>query len=383
MSKANYIICVHKDLDGICCAAIILQHYPDAKVFFSPQGSVQNIFYRLKSYLRNYVQNNFFICDISSDSSSVKHIKKIMNKYVKEFDLHVIWIDHHDWDKSDKISDDIEVMLEPTSKSAAKLVQQYFNSNSDSVYVKIAEGEFVRYKFYWTTVIQNVCKKLYYDENLGYVLKAFSQFEPNEKTDEFYIVPQELSEEELDSIPVFETNYGHKFAILEMENIEHEIKWQKEAYRIMKHHRCDFICVIFENGRYSFRSRIKGDLKFLKEHGAVGHLKDNSLHIKMPYIKWRDTDFHRPISKEEFIEVLKGNKKIYETNNKNPPLNQQKIDYITQLRQLPSMTEEIFNKLCTREITDVKKLIMCDNKKLKKFGIPYKFSIPLKEEALE
>ena len=383
MSKANYIICVHKDLDGICCAAIILQHYPDAKVFFSPQGSVQNIFYRLRSYLRNYVQNNFFICDISLDNSSVKHIKKILNKYVKEFDLHVIWMDHHDWDKNDRISDNIEVLLEPTSKSAAKLVQQYFDSNLNSVYVKIAEGEFVRYKFYWTTVIQNVCKKLYYDENLGYVLRAFSQFEPNEKTDEYYIVPQELSEKTLDSIPVFETNKGYKFAILEMENIEHEIKWQKEAYRIMKHHRCDFICIIFENGRYSFRSRTNVDLKFLKEHGVVGHLKDNSFHINIPYIKWRDTDFHRPITREELIEVLKGSNVIYETNHQFASLNRQKVDYIPHLRQLPSMSEELFNKLYSREITDLKELLLCDNEELKKFGIPYKSSIPLKKEALE
>ena len=157
MLATNYVICAHKDLDGFCCAAILSKYYPKAHVFFKSQGVNEIIFYELGNYLRKYTQNVFYICDLSLEKSSVKTINKILEKYRKEFDIKVIWIDHHPWDTS-AIPKNIEFIgpEDSSNKSSACLVEQFLNFNASSIYVKIANGLRDKDAFYWKTVINKV-----------------------------------------------------------------------------------------------------------------------------------------------------------------------------------------------------------------------------------
>ncbi len=308
MEQTNYIICTHNDLDGFCCGAILLRHYPEAKVFFATPNSLFKTFYRIKHALVEEIKNHMFICDITLNGNTVNRINQALRYIRNDFHFDFTWIDHHDWPFEEKSLGNYEKILDLTQKSAAYLVQKYTDPDKNIDFVNMAEGigSIKDYK-YWKVVIRNVCKTSFVDEKLEPVLRAFSRLERTPESDEFYQEIKELISEDLKKMEVFNTREGRKFSVLDLRKIPYKVQLYKEVFKLSTFYNCDFICVIFKNEELSCYNTDTVSFKFLKDFGAVGHLERGAVHIPIPYEKSDTFGFQRPLTIKEFIEVLKKN----------------------------------------------------------------------------
>lgn len=305
MNKINYIICTHNDLDGFCCGAILLRHYPDAKLFFATPNSLYKTLYRIKHSLVKEINNYMFICDITLNGNHVNKINQALRYIRNDFHFDFTWIDHHQWPPEENLLKNYEKVWDPTQKSATALVQKY-TADSNFDFVNMAEGKgTIKDYEYWKIVIRNVCRTSFMDSKLEPVLRSFSKLERSPESDEFYQVIRTLTDEDLKEIDVFETNQGRKFAVFDLRKISYKIHLYKEIFKVSRFHGCYFVCVIFENEEISCYNTDKVSFTFLKNYGAVGHLEKGAVHIPIPYKKSDTFGFQSPITIDEFIDVLK------------------------------------------------------------------------------
>ncbi len=360
MPKTNYIICTHNDLDGFCCGAILLNEFPYATISFGTSKSIHRKMYYIRKYLSDNSKNYLFICDISPKAGNISKINKIISDFKTNFNLQVIWFDHHQWPNNAKILKGIEIIHDDKKKSAANLVQKYVDQTTFSYFSKLAEWLPVEDAEYWKTVIRNAGKIPLSDERLKRLLHYFSKLKQSELTEEFYKSSQKLTSKELDSISLFDTIDGKRFAILDLRKIFHDIDYYAEKKRITKTYSCDFVCIIKRKNGISIYNENEVDLSFLKELGVEGHVKTGAIVIPRPYINWPNSKFHRPLIEEELIDILI-EKKIknldYEGQQRTSHYHK---DEITQLKELPSMDSDLFNLLNENNIKNVSDLSNCE-----------------------
>ncbi|MHA1384646.1 MAG: hypothetical protein ACTSR3_12905 [Candidatus Helarchaeota archaeon] len=313
ITEINYVICTHNDIDGFCCGAILLNQFPEAKVFFATSNSLYKVLYRIRHALKSNkngkkVKNHLFICDISLNGKLVNQINKALQyiRIKKKFDLELTWIDHHKWPPEEYLIENFEKIVDSTKRTAACLVQEYINSRQYNDFVELAEGKNSKREFiYWKRVIRNVCKTNLSGNKQELILIAFSKFVTNKMTDEFNFVIKELINEDLNKIKTFVTLHGKKFGVLDLREISYKINLYKAVFRVSNKFNCDFICVIFENGEISCYNTTSVCFNFLKDYGAVGHLEKGAVHIPTPCMKSGIYGFKRLISINEFIEILR------------------------------------------------------------------------------
>ncbi|MHA1377998.1 MAG: hypothetical protein ACTSRG_06415 [Candidatus Helarchaeota archaeon] len=309
-NNTNYLICTHKDLDGFCCGAILLNKYPRAQIFFATSKSLHKTLYRIMHSLVKDYNNKLFICDISLDGKYVNQINRAL-RYIRKknnFNLNLTWFDHHKWPDEERLLENFEKIVDSTEKTAVKLVQKFIAPNLYQDFVDLAEGNTsLTDGEYWKQVIRNVCNTRPSEEKLKPFLKAFSQLKQTKETDEFNIVIKKLTKQDIKGIKVYNTLKRRNFAVIDLRRINYEIHLYREVFNISRIYNCDFICVIFQNEEISCYCTNLDSVSFifLKDYGAVGHLEKGAVHIPIPYKKTDDFGFQSLLTVEEFINLLK------------------------------------------------------------------------------
>ncbi len=313
MPKINHFICTHSDMDGFCSGAILLNKFPDSKVFFTTSNSLHKTLYRIRHSLKGNddgfeEKNQLVICDISLNSKFAHQINNAL-RYIrvdKKLHLDLTWIDHHQWPPEVKLLGDFEQIVDPTKKAAAIMVQERYGTDETVIFSDLAEGiSSFEAISYWKNVIRNASKSRISDELLEPVLKAFSKLEPDVHSDAFNIIIEGLTEQEMEGVHTHGTDQGRRFAVLDLRKIPHKINLYKEVFKVARYHDCHFVCVVFENGELSCYNTDAVSFGFLKDHGAVGHLEKGAVHVPIPYTAMGVHGFQRPITLEEFIDLLK------------------------------------------------------------------------------
>jgi len=121
MNKSNIAVS-HCDADGVLCIALLLKVKEVEKVYFtSPAKLVKTLCIIISG--EGY-ENSLYVFDMSGKKESLT-ISSVFNE--------VLWIDHHEWDETEKNKklENLTLVLDSNAKSAASVVNEYFHLNSD------------------------------------------------------------------------------------------------------------------------------------------------------------------------------------------------------------------------------------------------------------
>ena len=96
------IICSHEaDIDGMYSAAVALIKYPEARVSFYNYG-LEN-FRKMFEYIKNEAKKSkkglAIISDLGINDEQVSALALEIIHYLKQRKWHVVWVDHHPWQK--------------------------------------------------------------------------------------------------------------------------------------------------------------------------------------------------------------------------------------------------------------------------------------------
>jgi oligoribonuclease NrnB/cAMP/cGMP phosphodiesterase (DHH superfamily) len=96
------IICSHEaDIDGIYSAAVALMRYPKARISFYNYG-LEN-FGKMFEYIKNQAKSSkkglAIISDLGINDGQVSALAVDFINFLKQRQWHVIWVDHHPWQK--------------------------------------------------------------------------------------------------------------------------------------------------------------------------------------------------------------------------------------------------------------------------------------------
>lgn len=115
------IVITHNDADGIICLSLFFKKFgSNAKVYFSSPSLIKKT---LISFIREGRLGKLYVFDISAEKKTLL-LSSLFEK--------TVWIDHHIWPEVEKYKN-VEVIVDSSSPSAAKLVGQYFNIESELI----------------------------------------------------------------------------------------------------------------------------------------------------------------------------------------------------------------------------------------------------------
>lgn len=112
----------HCDADGVLCVALLLKVKETERVYFtSPAKLVKTL---CNVIILDGYDNSLHVFDMSGKKESL-----IISSVFEE----TLWIDHHEWDESEKNTkpEKISFFVDSKAKSAASVVNEYFHLNSD------------------------------------------------------------------------------------------------------------------------------------------------------------------------------------------------------------------------------------------------------------
>ena len=96
------IICSHEaDIDGMYSAAVALIKYPDARISFYNYGlkNFRKMFEYIKNEAKKSKKGLVIISDLGINDERISALALEIIHYVKQRQWHVVWVDHHPWQK--------------------------------------------------------------------------------------------------------------------------------------------------------------------------------------------------------------------------------------------------------------------------------------------
>lgn len=122
MQKFDSFIVSHWDADGIICASLIYQKFPERNFYtlFTSLFLLKSALTRI--IMRNEELNELFVCDFSGDKVTLS----LASCFRKCF-----WMDHHIW-KEKRFPENVEVKVRK-EKSCARVVSKVFSMRSELV----------------------------------------------------------------------------------------------------------------------------------------------------------------------------------------------------------------------------------------------------------
>ncbi|MBU5682545.1 MAG: DHHA1 domain-containing protein [Candidatus Aenigmatarchaeota archaeon] len=275
------IIISHNDLDGLISAAVALKFQKNSKVYFTSNPSFRYTFFKAVSKIQNF--NNIYFFDLSIR----EEIAKVSSVLFKR----VIWIDHHINERIPNLQN-LEIIIDPNSKSASNLVANYFNFYSpwieivneiDTNNCKREESKIIRDYF---TYLRIKYGKLY-NKYLRFLVKKILDFSPEEFINREDVKNSMIEFEKMKKD--FENFIEENFEIVNIKNFNVGVLETKNtippyiAFEYLKEKNIDFFIIIYRgfNGvKLEFRSIKDIDVhNIAKFFNGGGHSKASGAYI--------------------------------------------------------------------------------------------------------
>jgi len=257
----------HSDADGVLSVVMLLKVKQVERAYFtSPAKLIKTIG---NSIYTDDITNSLYIFDISGTKPTIAASSAFEN---------TIWIDHHEWNENlayVKNFDNVQAVVNPDAKSAAHVIAEHFNINTnlvkyadeiDTNNIKSIESERINY------IVESFRANLTYYKMLDFARKLAN--DENEMNNNIY---DEIVEERK-----LWTEKAVKFGknnveIEKVGNLDIGIIEANESLPVSKisdNIECDIlVAVMHQNGntKIEFRSNNANVYTIAKEFGGGGH----------------------------------------------------------------------------------------------------------------
>jgi len=251
--KLNYrqiSIVTHTDFDGAISAAIVLQKFPYARLYFSSSRNLYKVLWVVKGKSSLNIPHSIYILDLRVDEHFRTRLIKSITGIRKEALIDIYWIDHHRSVHLDEMKEYVELFVDPHIPHAAFLVSNLINSNPKTqMFLDILQGAQTPFANYWRAVLKITLRSIHRYDLRTSVMKSMATFEKTSLTNGLFERQQRWVARGPRTVEkIHETAQGFNFGLIQFDGDD---ELYPKVAEILNSHRLDFLLVEFENGSFS------------------------------------------------------------------------------------------------------------------------------------
>jgi hypothetical protein len=305
-------IITHTDFDGAISAAILLQKYPRAKIYYSSPKSLYLTIYAVKKERAPDIPRNIFILDLPYDTTYVTRIVKAIQETRRECPTNVTWIDHHETTTmgTEALQKYVQLHIDPKCPHTAYLVQRVLYERGDlseaefhqtNLLLSLLEHPKTEFGSYWLTVLREAVRSVHRCDYMEAVLRSIAQFQKTELTDELVRRHQERQYESPQKrSAIYSTQHGYRFLVF---NYIGEGELYPQVRELMRCHQLDFLLVSFQDGTLSAYKNQQSDVNLTPLFTMVCGKGHNYAFHFTPQLRLTD-EFFRPLNLPDLLSKV-------------------------------------------------------------------------------
>jgi len=302
-------IVTHTDFDGAISAAILLQKYPQAKIYYARPRTLYLTLYVVKKERAPDIPHDIFILDIPFDTDYVTRLVKAIQDTRRDCLTEVTWIDHHEATMlgTEAIQKYAQLCIDPNCPHTAYLVQRLLYKRSDlseeafhqtNLLLSLLEHPKTEFGTYWLTVLREAVRSIQLCDRIEEVLRSIARFQQTDLTDALYRRHQERqSESPQKRSAIYFTQRGYRFLIFHFQG---EGELYPKVRELMTCHQLDFLLVSFQDGTLSAYKNQRSTVNLMPLFTLVnGKGHDYAFHFT-PQLRLTD-EFFRPTNLPDLL----------------------------------------------------------------------------------
>jgi len=304
--KLNYrqvSVVTHTDFDGAISAAIVLQKFPYARLYFSSSRNLYKVLWVVKGKSSLNIPHSIYILDLSVEEHFRTRLIRAIKDIRKDALIDIYWIDHHRSVHLDEMKEYVELFVDPHIPHAAYLVANMVNGHPKTQkFLDILQGAKTPFANYWRAVLKYTLKRIHRYDLRTSVMKSFAAFKRTPQTNDYHYRQQQwVSRGPRTVETIHETSQEFKFGLFRYDD---DVELYPKVAEILNSRNLDFLLVEFENGSFSAykHHNSKIDLTpLLMLVGGKGHTSAFHFH---PQERITD-EFFRGLSTSDLITKVK------------------------------------------------------------------------------
>ncbi len=309
--KLGYRTCsiiTHTDFDGAISAALVLQRYPHARLYFTSPRNLYKVIYIAGKNAPSTIPHLLYILDLSSSELYQSRLIKAIREIRRHTLVEIKWIDHHYTQALDRLKHYVDLILDPTANYTAQVVAtQLALSQKSAPLLVLLQTPPSRFATYWCTVLRATLKSPRYELRVK-VLRALARGVTPPYVDELYrrgldcLTANSSRSSNANGNPtqVYETAQGYHFSLMQFDGTS---ELYPAVYEMIAHNALDFLLVEFPNGTFSAYKAKNSSIDLtplLHLVGGKGHAY--AFHFE-PQLRLSDELF-RPLTVRALIEKV-------------------------------------------------------------------------------
>lgn len=305
-------IITHTDFDGAISAALLLQKYPRARIYYAAPKTLYLTFYTVKKEHTSDIPHDIFILDLPYDTTYVTRLVKAIQEMRRHCRTEVTWIDHHEATMlgTEVIQKYTKLFVDPKCQHTAYLVQRLLYERGDlsemefhqtNLLLSLLEHPKTEVGVYWLTALREAVRSVQRYDRMEMVLRSLAQFQKTELTDELFKRHQERQNESPQKrSAIYCTQHGYRFLVFDYYN---EGELYPQVREMMTLHRLDFLLVRFPDGTLSAYKNQQSDVNLTPLFTMVcGKGHEYAFHFT-PQIRLTD-EFFRPLNLPDLLSKV-------------------------------------------------------------------------------
>lgn len=303
--KLNYrqvSIITHTDFDGAVSAAIVLQKFPYARVYFATARILYKVLYIVRRKSSSCIPHTIYILDLSVDEQFLKRTIKAIKDIREGALVEIFWIDHHKSAHLGEMQNYVELFIDPHIPHAAMLVRSLVNDDPKAdILLELLQNVNTPFSSFWKPILKVVLRDIQRVDLRVHVLKSMAAFRKTKYA--FYLYQRYQNEQKARSkiqTEIFTTFQGYKFGFLHYDGNEELYPW---VNRTLFEQALDFLLVQFDDGALSAYKRKESPIDLttlLYLVGGRGHAY--AFHFE-PQMRITD-EFFRPLCLSDLLKKV-------------------------------------------------------------------------------
>ncbi len=241
-------IITHTDFDGTVSAAMVMQRFPQARIYYTSPSNLYHAIYAAGRACAPDIPHTLYILDLTIDETyRTRLVKAIRDLRAHVRTTDIVWVDHHRTRQLDEayLAKYVRVYHDPFASYAAFLV--YKHINCDPAVAPLLDILQNKGNPYWRKVLQGIVEVLHTEWRLQAV-RDLATLTKTPFTDELYQKQVQTNPAVANCYELYETKQGFKFGLL---NFQESMDLYQKVREIIYTEQLDFILVQFRNGTLS------------------------------------------------------------------------------------------------------------------------------------